>query len=324
MIFAPHVTTISLALVTTMLALTEGIAQSYPAKSLRLVVPFTAGGGSDVTARLVSEKLTTALGQPVIVDNRPGASGNIGIRYVAKAAPDGYTFLIMSSNFALNPTLYANAGYDPFKDFEPVAGLTSYMFYLVCHPSLPVRSVKALIALAKAQPGKLSFASGGIATGSHIAGEMFNAATGVKLTHVPYKGVGPAIYETLGGQIPITFGVPEVVPHIKAGKLIALGVTGPARSPGLPNVPTIAESGLPDFDVSSWHAMFAPLGTAEAIVKRINEEVRKGLGRREVADLLRQKDMELALGAPQELTALVKRTHAKQSKVVKDVGIKMD
>ena len=232
------------------------------------------------------------MGQPVIVDNRPGAGGNIGIRFVAKAAPDGYTFLIMSSNFAINPSLYANAGYDPMKDFEPVAALTSYPLFLVCHPSLPVRSVKELIALAKAQPGKLTYASGGVATASHFAGEMFNSAAGVRLTHVSYKGTGPAIIDTLGGHVPVMFGVPEVVPHIKTAKLNVLGVTGGKRSAALPNVPTIAESGLPGFEVTSWHGLFAPAGTPAEMTRRINEEVRKAMSQPDVTQVLKDQGLD--------------------------------
>lgn len=310
-------------------ALTLGLAaaacaQGYPAKPVRIIVPFVAGGGSDVTARMVADKLTTAMGQPVIVDNRGGASGNIGINAVAKSPPDGYTLLVMSSNFAVNPSLYANAGYDPVRDFEPVAGLTSYMFYLVVHPSLPPRSVRALIALAKTNPGKLTYASAGIATGGHFAAEMFNIMAGVKLTHVPYKGVGPGIIDTIGGQVSLMFGVPEVVPHVKTGRLSLLAVTGAARSAGMPNVPTVAESGLPGFDVTSWHALFAPAGTPAAIVKRLNEEVRRSFGVAEVAGVLRQKDMDLAVGSSQDLGALIKTTQARWAKVIRDVGIKVD
>ena len=298
--------------------------QTYPTKVIRIVAPFAPGGGVDSVARVVAPKLTAALGQPVIVDNRPGAGGNIGIRSVAKAAPDGYTFLIMSSNFAINPSLYANAGYDPIKDFEPVAALTSYMLFLVCHPSLPVRSVKALIAMAKTQPGKLTYASGGVATASHFAGEMFNSAAGVRLTHVPYKGTGPAIIDTLGGHVPVMFGVPEVVPHIKTTKLNVLGVTGAKRSAALPNVPTIAESGLPDFEVTSWHAMFAPASTPAAIIRRINEEARKAISHPDVVQVLKEQGLDVASGTPQELAALVKTTTTKWTKVVKDAGIKVE
>lgn len=299
-------------------------AQTYPVKPIRIIVPFVTGGGSDVTARMVAEKITPGLGQPVIVDNRGGASGNIGITAVAKAAPDGYTLLVMSSNFAVNPSLYANAGYDPVRDFEPVSALTSYMFYLVVHPSLPTRSVKSLIALAKANPGKLSYASAGIATGGHFAAEMFNIMAGVKLTHVPYKGVSPGIIDTIGGQVSLMFGVPEVVPHVKTGRLTLLAVTGAARSAAMPNVPTVAESALPGFDVTSWHALFAPAGTPAAIVKRLNDEVRKGFGVAEVVDIFRRKDMDLAVGTPQELGVLVKTTTARWAKVIRDVGIKVE
>jgi tripartite-type tricarboxylate transporter receptor subunit TctC len=302
----------------------QAFAQTYPVKLVRIVAPFAPGGGVDSIARMVAHKLTPALGQTVIVDNRPGAGGNIGIRFAAKSAPDGYTLLIMSSNFSINPSLYGNAGYDPIKDFDPVAPLTSYMLFLVCHPSMPVRSVKELIALAKNQPGKLTYASGGVGTASHFGGEMFNAATGVRMTHVPYKGTGPAITETLGGQVSIMFGVPEVVPHVKSGKLIVLGVTGAKRSAALPKVPTVAESGVPEFEVASWHGMFAPAGTPAAIVNRINEEVRKGLSQPDAMDVLKQQGLEPATGAPPELAALVKTTHTKWGKVAKDVGMKVE
>ena len=299
-------------------------AQTYPTKPIRVIVPFAAGGGSDVTARMMTEKMAPGLGQPLIVDNRPGASGNVGITAVAKAPPDGYTMLVMSSNFAVNPSLYAKAGYDPVKDFEPISGLTSYMFYLVVHPSLPPRSVKALIALARANPGKLTYASAGIATGGHFAAEMFNVLASVKLTHVPYKGVAPGIVDTIGGQVSLMFGVPEVVPHVKTGRLTLLAVTGSARSPAMPAVPTVAESGLPGFDVTSWHSLFAPAGTPASIVKRLNDEVKKSFGVTEVADIFRRKDMDLAISTPQELGALVKTTQARWSKVIRDVGIKVE
>ncbi len=302
----------------------EAFSQTYPVKLVRIVAPFAPGGGVDTIARMVANKLTPALGQTVIVDNRPGAGGNVGIKFAAKSAPDGYTLLIMSSNFSINPSLYGNAGYDPIKDFDAVAPLTSYMLFLVCHPSMPVRSVKELIALAKSKPGKLTYASGGVGTASHFGGEMFNAATGVRMTHIPYKGTGPAIIETLGGQVSIMFGVPEVVPHVKTGKLVVLGVTGAKRSTALPKVPTVAESGVPGFEVTSWHGMFAPAGTPVAIVNRINEEVRKGLSQPNAMDVLKQQGLDLAIGTPQDLAALVKATSAKWGKVAKDVGIKVE
>lgn len=307
-----------------LLLMGEAFGQTYPAKVIRIVVPFPPGGGVDSVARMVAHKLTAALGQSVIVDNRPGASGNIGIRFAAKAAPDGYTFLIVSSNFAINPSIYGDAGYDPVKDFEPVAPLTSYMLFLVCHPSLSVRSVKALIALAKEQPGKITYASAGTATASHFAGEMFNAAAGVRITHVPYKGTGPAIADTVAGHVTFMFGTPEVVPHIRAGKLTVLGATGARRSAALPDVPTIAEAELPGFEVTSWNGMFAPAGTPPAIVKRINEEVRRGLSQPDAMETLKQQGLDLATGAPGDLADQVKATVTKWSKVVQDNRIKVE
>ena len=314
----------TLSIATTLALACNAYAQSYPTQFVRIVLPFAPGGGADSVTRTVAQKLAGALGQPVIVDNRPGASGNIGIRVVAKAAPDGYTLLAMSSNFAINPSIYSNAGYDPIKDFEPVAQLDSYMLFLVCHPSLPVRSVKALIALAKDQRGKLSYASGGVATAGHLAAEMFNAAVGIRMTHVPYKGTGPAIYDTLGGHVPIIFGVPEVVPHVKEGRLAILAVTGAARSAALPDVPTIAESGVPGFAFTSWHAIFAPAGTPAAVVKRLNEEIRKVVTQPDIKDLLKNQGLELTTGTPQDLSSLVKATFVTSGKVIKDAQIKVE
>jgi len=285
--------------------MSEAFAQKYPDRPIRIVLPFAAGGGVDSVARPLAQKLYVAFGYPVIIDNRPGAGGNIGIGMVAKSPADGYTLLVMSSNFAINPSLYPNPGYDPYKDFVPVTSLSSYMLFLVCNPSVPLRSVKALIAMAKEQPGKLTYASGGIATAGHFAAEMFIYATGARMTHVPYKGTGPAIIDTLGGQVTIMFGVPEVVPHIKSGRLAVLGVTGAKRSTALPNVPTIAESGVSGFEATSWHAMFAPRGTPEAIVNRLNDEVRKALRQPDVTEVLKNQGLDLVTGTPQQLTALV-------------------
>jgi len=307
-----------------LLWMSEAFAQKYPDRPIRIVLPFAAGGGVDSVARPLAQKLYVALGRPVIIDNRPGAGGNIGIGMVAKSPPDGYTLLVMSSNFAINPSLYPNPGYDPYKDFVPVTSLSSYMLFLVCNPSVPLRSVKALIAMAKEQPGKLTYASGGIATAGHFAAEMFIYATGARMTRVPYKGTGPAIIDTLGGQVTIMFGVPEVVPHIKSGRLAVLGVTGAKRSSALPNVPTIAESGVPGFEASSWHAMFAPTGTPEAIVNRLNDEVRKALREPDLTEALKNQGLDLVTGTPQQLTALVKATATSAAKVIKETGMSVN
>ena len=307
-----------------LLWMSEAFAQKYPDRPIRIVLPFAAGGGVDSVARPLAQKLYVAFGYPVIIDNRPGAGGNIGIGMVAKSPPDGYTLLVMSSNFAINPSLYPNPGYDPYKDFVPVTSLSSYMLFLVCNPSVPLRSVKALIAMAKDQPGKLTYASGGIATAGHFAAEMFIYATGARMTHVPYKGTGPAIIDTLGGQVTIMFGVPEVVPHIKSGRLAVLGVTGAKRSTALPNVPTIAESGVSGFEATSWHAMFAPRGTPEAIVNRLNDEVRKALRQPDVTEALKNQGLDLVTGTPQQLTALVKATATSAAKVIKETGMSVN
>jgi len=307
-----------------LLWMSEAFAQKYPDRPIRIVLPFAAGGGVDSVARPLAQKLYVAFGYPVIIDNRPGAGGNIGIGMVAKSPADGYTLLVMSSNFAINPSLYPNPGYDPYKDFVPVTSLSSYMLFLVCNPSVPLRSVKALIAMAKEQPGKLTYASGGIATAGHFAAEMFIYATGARMTHVPYKGTGPAIIDTLGGQVTIMFGVPEVVPHIKSGRLAVPGVTGAKRSTALPNVPTIAESGVSGFEATSWHAMFAPRGTPEAIVNRLNDEVRKALRQPDVTEVLKNQGLDLVTGTPQQLTALVKATAMSAAKVIKETGMSVN
>ncbi|MBI4192518.1 MAG: tripartite tricarboxylate transporter substrate binding protein [Betaproteobacteria bacterium] len=297
-------------------------AQAYPTKPIRIVVPVQAGGGTDLVARIVGHKLSTALGKPVIIDNRPGAGGNIGTELVAKAPADGHTLLVVSTHFVVNPSLYSKVAYDPIKDFESVSVLTTFMLFLVVHPSLPVRSVKALIALAKAQPGHLNYASSGTGTATHIAGELFASMAGVRMTHIPYKGTGPAIPAVIGGQVAIHFGGTAVVPHTKTGKLILLGVTGAKRSPTLPDAPTIAEAGLPGYESTSWNALFAPAGTPVAIVKRISAEVGKGLSQADALEILEKQDLQQAAGTPEELAALVRTEVTKWAKVIRAAGIK--
>ena len=298
-------------------------AQGYPAKPIRIVVPFAPGGSMEVIVRLVSQKLTAAFGQGVIVDNRPGASGSVGTEFVAKAPADGYTFLAVPSAFAINAALYNNASYDPIKDFEPVSTLASYALVLVCHPSLPVRSVKALIALAKAQPGNLNYSSGGVSTSNHVAAELFAYMAGVRLTHVPYKGGGPAFIDLLGGHVHIMFpAAPTTLPFLKSGKLRVLGVSTAKRSPFLPDVPTIAEAGVPGYEVNSWSALFAPAGTPAAIVKNINAELGKGLRQADALEVLARQGLEQSAGTPEELAFLIRTEVAKWTKVVKATGIK--
>jgi len=296
-------------------------AASYPVKPIRIIAPFAAGGGVDFVARITSQKLSAGLGQSVIIDNRPGAAGNIGTEVVAKAPADGYTLLAVSNSFTVNPSLYRKIPYDPIKDFEPVTLLTSYMLYLVRHPSLPVRSVKALIALAKAQPGSLNYASAGSGTTTHIGGELFTYMAGVRMTHIPYKGSAPSLIAVVGGEVALTFGSTSAVPHITAGKLVLLGVTGSKRSPRFPEVPTVAESGLPGYEATGWNALFAPAGTPIAIVKRLSDAVGIGFKEADALELFEKQDLEQGAGTPEALAALVSTELTKWAKVIKAAGI---
>ena len=296
-------------------------AASYPVKPIRIIAPFAAGGGVDLIARITGQKLSAGLEQSVIIDNRPGAAGNIGTEVVAKAPADGYTLLAVSNSFTVNPSLYRTIPYDPIKDFEPVTLLTSYMLFVVCHPSLPVRSVKALIALAKARPDSLNFASAGSGTTTHIGGELFKYMAGVRMTHIPYKGSAPSLIAVMGGEVPLSFASTSAVPHIRGGKLVLLGVTGTKRSARFPEAPTVAESGLPGYEATGWNALFAPAGTPIAIVKRLSDAVGKGFREADALELFEKQDLEQRAGTPEALAALVRTEISKWAKVIKAAGI---
>jgi tripartite-type tricarboxylate transporter receptor subunit TctC len=297
-------------------------AQTYPVKPVRIINPFSPGGSLDLVARLLAKSLTGDLGQQFIVENRPGAGGSIGVEVVAKSPADGYTLLIVQSSITVNPSLQRKIGYDPVKDFEPVSKISSYMFFVVAHPSLPARSIKALLALAKANPGQINYASVGVGSGTHLAGELFGHMGGVKLTHIPYKGTGQVMPDLLGGQIALTFGSTTVVPHVKSGKLIALGVTGAKRAPILPDTPTVDESGLKGFEVTAWNAMFAPAGTPQPIVSRLNELVRKNIALAEAKSVMDAQGLDGDTGTSAELGNLVKNELVKWARVIKVAGIK--
>jgi len=299
-------------------------AQGFPSRPIRLVVPFASGGLTDVVARTVGQKMNAALGQPVVIDNRPGAAGNIGTVLVAKAPPDGYTLLIVSSSFAINPLLYRPSPYDPVNDFEPVSGVSSYMLFLAVSPSQPMRTVKALIAQAKAQPDRLTYASSGTGTTTHIAGELFAYMTDVRMTHVAYKGAGLWLPAVMGGEVSMTFGTAVVVPQIKAGKLVAIGVTGPKRSPLLPAVPTIAEAGIPGYEVTSWNAMYAPAGTPEPLVKRVSAVVQQALRDHDTATTFGKLGIDAAASTPEELGSLTRSEYTKWAKVIKAANIVLE
>jgi tripartite-type tricarboxylate transporter receptor subunit TctC len=301
-------------------------AQTYPTKPIRLVVPFPPGGATDILARDVAQKLTEAWGQSVIVDNRPGAGGNIGSELVAKSAPDGYTLEMGTvGTHAINASLYAKMPYDHVKDFVPVILVAGVPNVLVVTPSLPANSVAELIAYAKANPGKLNFASSGNGTSIHLSGELFKVMAGVQITHIPYKGSAPALQDLLAGQVQLMFdNLPPSLPQIKAGKLRALAVTSLARAPALPDVPTLAESGLPGFEASSWFGILAPAGTPAPIVAKINAEVAKWLSTPEAKEKLLKQGANPAGGTPEDFAKHIAAETAKWAKVVKDSGAKID
>ena len=273
-----------IALAVVFIASGGAIAQDFPARSVRLIVPQSAGGGADILARTVGQKLSEAWGQPVVIDNRPGAAGIIGTEAVAKAAPDGYTLLMGAiSTHAINPSLYKTLSYDPVKDFAPVTMVATAPLLVVVHPSLPVNSTQELIALAKAKPGQLFFASAGSGNSAHLAGELFKTMANVDLVHVPYKGATPAETDLIGGQVSVMFSsILSALPHAKAGKMKALAVTSARRSSIAPDLPTVAESGVPGYDVNPWYGLFAPAGTPRAIVERINRDVARILAQPDV------------------------------------------
>ncbi len=298
----------------------------YPTKPIRLVVPFPPGGATDILARNVAQKLTEAWGQQVIVDNRPGAGGNIGSELVAKSAPDGYT-LVMGTvgTHAINASLYAKMPYDHVKDFVPVILVAGVPNVLVVNPSVPVNSVAELIAYAKANPGKLNFASSGNGTSIHLSGELFKVMAGVQITHIPYKGSAPALQDLLGGQVQLMFdNLPPSLPLIKAGKLRALAVTSATRAAALPDVPTMAEAGLPGFEASSWFGVLAPAGTPPAIVAKLNAEIGKWLASPDAKEKLLAQGANAAGGTPEDFAKHIQAETAKWAKVVKESGAKVD
>ena len=305
---------------------TVASAQSYPNRTIRLVVPFPAAGTTDILARAAAQKLTEAFGQSVVVDNRPGAAGNIGSDLVAKSAPDGYTLLMGTvGTHAINPSLYSKMPYDHVKDFVPVVLVAGVPNVLVVNPALPVNSVADLIKLAKDKPGQINFASSGSGTSIHLSGELFKTMAGVDITHVPYKGSSPALIDLIGGQVQIMFdNLPSALPQIKAGKLRAIAVTSLKRAPVLPDVPTISESGLPGFEASSWFGVLAPAGTPAPIVARINAEVNKWLQSAEAREKLLSQGAEAAGGSPEQFANHIRAESEKWAKVVKASGAKVD
>jgi tripartite-type tricarboxylate transporter receptor subunit TctC len=300
-------------------------AQTYPNKSIRLVVPFPPGGIADVMARVFGQKFTDTWNQPVVVENRAGAGGNIGAEIVAKSPPDGYT-LVMGSigTHAVNVSLFSKLPYDPVRDFAPVARVIEADGLLVLHPSVPVKTLKDLIALARARPGQLVYASAGNGTAGHLAGELFKSMAKIDLVHIPYKGNVPAITDLVGGQTSMLFAtLPTVLPLAKAGKLHALAVTGAQRNPAVPDVPTMADA-LPGFEVTNWIGIFAPAGTPADIVAKLNSEIMRVMRLPEVQSRLTNEGAKFTPTTPNEFAAFVKSEITKWGKVIRESGARVD
>jgi tripartite-type tricarboxylate transporter receptor subunit TctC len=301
-------------------------AQVYPSKPIRLVVPFPAGGTTDILARAVAQRLTDDWGQPVVVDNRPGAGGNIGTELVAKAAPDGYTLEMGTvGTHAINASIYSKLPYDPVRDFAPVILVAGVPNVLVVNPAVPATSVQELIAYAKANPGKLNFASPGNGTSGHLCGELFKAMAGVQMTHVPYKGSAPALQDLIGGQVQLMFdNLPSALPQIKAGKLRALAVTSTARAPALPDAPTVAEAGVPGYAAASWFGIFAPAGTPPTVIAKLNIAIGTWLASPDAKEKMLALGADPGSGSPEDFARHVVAESAKWAMVVRDSGAKVD
>jgi len=301
-------------------------AQPYPSKSLRLIVPFAPGGSADFVARLVGQKLAESFGQQVIVDNRGGGSGMIGNELVARSAPDGYTLTIGTLGpFAVNQSLFSKMPYDPVKDFTPITNLVNLPSVLLVHPSVPAKSVKELIALARKRPGELQYSSAGSGAQPHLTAEMFKTMAGVNLLHVPYKGAGPQMIGLLSGEVALTFATaPSGVPYVKNGQLRALGVTSANRIPALPEVPTIAEAGVPGYEAVGWNGMVAPAAMPAPILEKIHDAVVKVIQLPDLRERLTGLGAELSPSTPDEFSALIKSEIVKWAKVVKDSGARLD
>jgi tripartite-type tricarboxylate transporter receptor subunit TctC len=307
-------------------AAVEAQTAAYPAKPVRIVVPLAPGGNVDLVVRSIAPQLAENLGQQVIVDNRPGASSLVGTQLVSKSAPDGYTLLAMANTFAMVPSILANPGYDPLRDFTGVTLTCLVPQVLVVNPALPVRSVKELIALAKSRPGEITYATSGAGATGHMAAELFSRQVGVKMLHVPYKGNSQAIVDVIGGQVMMMFDqVSTSVPYIKAGKLRGIAVSSRTRSPLFPNLPTIDEAGVPGFEDITFNGLAAPAGTPREILVRLNEEVAKVVRAPALRDRFLERGVELkASASPEEFTAHIKTEYDKKSKLARDAGIRIE
>ncbi|MBV8031436.1 MAG: tripartite tricarboxylate transporter substrate binding protein [Betaproteobacteria bacterium] len=314
---------ILLALALSLLSL-NARGEDYPAKPVRLIVPYATGGNADLWARILAQKLSENVGSAFVVENKPGANGSIGTDYVAKSAPDGYTVLAVATGpMSVNPVLYPRVAYDPLKDFAPVAQCTVYQYVLVVLATSPYRTLDELIAAARARPGELAYGSTGVGGGNHLATELLGLATGTRFTHVPYKGSGPALADVFGGQLAFMFDtVFTSVPHLRSGKLRAFAVSSAKRASSLPEVPTMQELGLRDFDISQWQGIFVPAGTPRPIVERLNAEVVKPMHAPDVVQRIAvQGGNDIVTGAPEALGALVRRELESYGRLIREARI---
>jgi len=306
---------------------TNSFSQTYPSKPIRVIVPYVAGGAADITARTVGQKLSESLGVPVVIENRGGANGMLGTNAVAKAAPDGYTLLLVASGpIVVNPSLYSKVPYDPVKDLQPISQLTTYQYVLVVPSSSPITSVKDLVAQAKAKPGQLSYGSTGIGGGNHLAGELLGFMSGTRLNHIPYKGSAAALADLLGGQLSFMFDtVVTSVPQLRANKLRACAVTGPRRAPVLPEVRTLDELGYKGFDITQWQGIFAPARTDRGIIARLHQEIVAALKQPDVVERLeKQGGNEIVGNTPDQFAKVIEADAARYSRLIKDRGIKVE
>lgn len=317
---------LSCMVLASLVACSAALGQTFPSKPVKLIVPFPPGGGTDILARPIAQKLTERWGQQVIVENRAGAGGNIGTEAAAKAPPDGYTMVLGTvGTHAINQSLYANLGYDAVRDFAAITMVANTPNILVVHPSLEVRSVKELVAMAKARPGQINYASPGNGTPPHLAAEIFKSMAGVSLTHVPYKGSGPAMTGLLGGQVQMMIAnAPVVLPHIKSGKLRALASTSDKRPASLKEFPTIAESGLPGYEADTWYGMFTAAGTPKEIVDKLNADIVQVLKSKEIRELFAPQGADVVGDSPAEFSRKVQSEVEKWRRVIKSTGARVD
>ena len=313
-------------LVFAVLAMAAGFAQSqqYPTKPVRIIAPFAPGGGTDFIARLIAQKLTERLGHQVIVENKPGAGGNLGAEFAVKSAPDGYTLLLVAGSYTVNPSLY-KLSFDPVNDITPIVQLSQGPFVVAVHPSVPANNLKELIELARRQPDKLSYASAGSGSITHLASELFLDMAKIKIVHIPYKGTGPALNDTIAGSTQLIFGsVSTTLQFIKSGRLRGLAVTTPRRISALPDLPTVAEAGVPGYEVVLWHGLVAPKGVPRLIVDRLNREANEVLKAKDMGDLLATDGVAPAGGTPEQFRAVIKADIGRWRGVVKQANIKLD